>query len=215
MGAIFVSDWIGFFIIGFGILFLFGEILVNMRGILAVLGITAIVIYFYNYTVDPTMFTLMIIIFFVSLILIVVDGKLINDGTLAILGLLGIIVSVSLAAPNLYAGLYAVIGVLVGAGASFAFLKVLPSRNMWAKITLKDRLTDEAGYSSINKGYESLVGEQGVALTDFRPVGTVEINGKQYSGVSNGQWIKKNTDIEVKQVDGTRILIEPIIIEED
>ena len=127
---------------------------------------------------------------------------------------LGIIVSVSLAAPNLYAGLYAVIGVLVGAGTSFAFLKILPSRNMWAKITLKDRLTDEAGYSSINKGYESLVGEQGVTLTDFRPVGTFEINGKHYSGVSNGQWIKKNTDIEVKQVDGTRILVEPII-EED
>lgn len=214
MEAIFVSDWIGFFILGIGILFLFGEILVNMRGIFAVVGISAIVIYFYNYTVDPTMFTLMLIIFFISLILIVVDGKLINDGTLAVLGLLGIIVSVSLAAPNLYAGLYAVIGVLVGAGSSFAFLKVLPSRNMWAKITLKDRLTDEAGYSSINQGYGSLVGQKGVTLTDFRPVGTLVINGKQYSGVSNGQWIKKDTEIEVKQVDGTRILIAPLIIEE-
>lgn len=214
MEAIFVSDWIGFFILGIGILFLFGEILVNMRGIFAVLGISAIVIYFYNYTVDPTMFTLMLIIFFISLILIVVDGKLINDGTLAVLGLLGIIVSVSLAAPNLYAGLYAVIGVLVGAGSSFAFLKVLPSRNMWAKITLKDRLTDEAGYSSINQGYGSLVGQEGVTLTDFRPVGTLVINGKQYSAVSNGQWIKKDMKVEVKQVDGTRILIAPLVIEE-
>lgn len=213
METIFMTDWIGFFFIGFGTLFLFGEILVNMRGLFAVLGVSSIVIYFYNYTVDPTMFTLMLIIFFVSLSLIVVDGKLINDGTLAVLGLLGIIVSVSLAAPNLYAGLYAVIGVLVGTGMSFLFLKVLPSRNMWAKITLKDRLTDEAGYSSINKGYETLIGKPGVTLTDFRPVGTVVIDGKQYSSVSNGQWIKKDTEIIVKQVDGTRILIEPLIID--
>lgn len=215
MESIFMTDWIGFFIIGFGTLFLFGEILVNMRGIFAILGISAIVIYFYNYTVDPTMFTLMLIIFFVSLLLVIVDGKLINDGTLAVLGLLGIIVSVSLAAPNLYAGLYSVIGVLVGTGASFAFLKVLPSRNMWAKITLKDRLTDEAGYSSINKAYASLIGQKGTTLTDLRPVGTVIINDKQYSGVSNGQWMKKDTEIIVKQVDGTRILVEPIMSEED
>lgn len=210
-----MTDWIGFFIIGLGTLFLFGEILVNMRGLFAILGISAIVIYFYNYTVDPTMFTLMLIIFFVSLILVIIDGKLINDGTLAVLGLLGIIVSVSLAAPNLYAGLYSVIGVLVGTGSSFFFLKVLPSRNMWAKIALKDRLTDEAGYSSINKAYTSLIGQKGTTLTDLRPVGTVVINDKQYSGVSNGQWMEKDTVIVVKQVDGTRILVEPLIIEEN
>lgn len=214
MQSLFATDWIGFIIIGLGVLFLFGEILVNTRGLFAVLGISAIVLYFYNYTVDPTGFTIMLIIFFVSLILIIVDGKLINDGTLAVLGLLGIIVSVSLAAPNLYAGLYAVIGVLIGTGCSFVFLKILPSRNMWAKITLKDRLTDEKGYSSINKDYASLIGEEGTTLTDLRPIGTIDIQGKHYSAISNAQWIEKDTKILVRKVDGTRILVNPVVDKE-
>lgn len=213
MESILATDWIGFFLIGLGILFLFGELLVNARGVFAILGITFVVIYFYNYTkdvFDPTMFTIMIIIFFVGLILIVIDGKLINDGTLGVLGLVGIIVSVSLAAPNLYAGIYAVIGVLAGAGSSFLFLKIIPSRNMWSKITLKDRLTKEAGYTSLNEEYEQLLGEEGVTLTDLRPVGTIGIQNKEYSAISNAQWIKKGTNVKVIQVDGTRILVTNI-----
>src|SRR5690625_1683860 len=165
MDVIFQSDWISLFIVGFGTLFLIGEILVNMRGIFALLGISFIVIYFYTYLTDPTSFAIILIIYFVGLLLILIDGKIINDGTLATLGLAGMILSVILTAPNFFAGLYAVIGLIVGAGCSFIFLKIFKPRNMWSKIALKDRLTEEAGYSSINEDYKALVGESGFTLT--------------------------------------------------
>ncbi|HLR71303.1 MAG TPA: NfeD family protein [Pseudogracilibacillus sp.] len=208
MDTILAADWIGFVLVGLGTLFLLGEILVDTKGVFAILGISFIVLYFYVYLAEPTTFVIMLIIYFIGLFLIIIDGKVLNDGTLAILGLAGMILSVIITAPNFFAGLYAVIGIILGAVLSFSFLKIFKPRNMWNKIMLKDRLTKEAGYSSLNEEYEQLVGKTGTTLTDLRPVGTIKIEGKEYSAISNAQWIKKGTYVQVTQVDGTRILVK-------
>lgn len=206
---LFQLNWIAFFITGFGTMFLIGEILVNMRGLFGLLGIAFMTVYFSAY-LEAGSFTLMLIIYFVGLLLIIIDGKLVNDGTLGTLGLVSMLVAVALAAPDFYAGLYAVLGVLLGGSASFLFLKVFKQRKMWTKIALKDRLTKEAGYMSMNKEYEDLIGATGITLTDLRPVGTVRVGDKDYSAISNAQWIPKDSNIRITQVDGTRILVEKI-----
>ncbi|WP_404453453.1 NfeD family protein [Oceanobacillus kapialis] len=200
-------DWIAIIITGFGTLFLIGEVLVNMRGLFALLGIGFITVYFGAY-VETGSVILMLIIYFIGLLLIIIDGKLLNDGTLATIGLAAMLTAVALPAPNLTSGLYAVLGVLLGSGASFLFLKVFKRRDMWNKLTLKDQLSTEAGYNSINETYSTLIGQEGVTLNDLRPVGTIRINNKDYSAVSNGQWIAKGTLIRVSMVDGTKILVE-------
>lgn len=210
MEAILQSDWIGLFIVGLGTMFLIGEILVNARGIFALLGIGFIVYYFYHFLMDPSTFVIMLIIYFVGLLLIIIDGKIVNDGTLATLGVVGMILSVVLPAPNFYAGLYAVIGIILGGAASFLFLKVFKSRNMWSKIALKDRLTTEKGYTSLSEEYERLIGKEGITKTDLRPVGTIEIEGKDYSAISNAQWMNKGTKVIVVEVDGTKILVKEL-----
>lgn len=207
------ATWIGLIIVGLGTLFLIGEILVNLRGIGALLGISFIVLYFYIYLAEPSTFMIMLIIYFIGLIFIIIDGKIINDGTLAALGLAGMIFSVALTAPNLYAGLYSVLGVILGGALSFSFLKVFKRRNLWSKIALKDRLTKEAGYSSLNEEYEALIGKEGITMTDLRPVGTIKIENKEYSALSNAQWIERGTNVQVTHVDGTKILVKEIVKE--
>lgn len=209
MAELLQLNWFPIIITFFGTLFLFGEILVNMRGIFAILGII-IMGFFFTSNVDSGSLVLMIAIYIIGLLLIIIDGKLINDGTLGTIGLVSVLTAVAMAAPNLTAGLYAVIGVLLGTGASFLLLKVFKKqkRKLWSKITLKDRLTAEAGYSSMNETYIGLIGKTGITLTDMRPVGTIQIENQEYSAVSNGEWIKKETNIIVEQVDGTRILVK-------
>lgn len=204
------SDWVSLLFVGLGTLFLIGEILVKMRGFFALLGIIFISYYFYLFTIDTTNFMLMIFIYFIGLLLIIIDGKVLNDGTLGTIGLTGMIFSVALTAPNIFAGLYAVLGIILGASLSFVFLKFFKRRNMWQKIALKDRLTKDAGYSSLTEEYTSLLGKQGSTVTNLRPVGTVQIEGKNYSALSNAQWIVKGTKVEVIEVDGTKILVKPI-----
>ncbi|WP_430785236.1 NfeD family protein [Virgibacillus flavescens] len=209
---IFSSQWIGLVITGLGTLFLLGEVWVNMRGVFGLLGIGFITVYFSVY-LETGSFIIMLIIYFAGLLLIILDGKLINDGTLATIGLGCMLASVAISAPTLAAGLYAVIGVLVGGFSSLLFLKVFKHRDLWTKITLKDRLTNEAGYNSLNTEYGELLHQKGIALNNLRPVGTIRINNKDYSAVTNGQWIIKDTPIEVVMVDGTKILVEAILTE--
>jgi len=204
---VFSHDWIGFIITGFATLFLIGEILVNMRGVFALLGIGFITVYFSVFLATDSLL-LMLIVYFIGLLLIIVDGKLVNDGTLATIGLASMIISVALPAPNLTAGVYGVLGVIIGGAASLSFLKVFKRRKMWGKMTLKESLTSEAGYNSLSEEYGSLLGKNGMTLTDFRPVGTVQIKNKTYSAVTNGQWISKNSAVKVIAVDGTKILVE-------
>lgn len=200
-------QWIGFLTLFFGTLFILGEVFVNMRGIFGVLGLGFITVYFTVYT-ETNSVILMFIIYFLGLLLIIIDGKVLNDGTLATIGLVLMIVAVALPQPTLAAGLYAVISIIAGSALSLIFLKVFKRREMWTKIALVDQLTKEQGYSSLSEEYEALLGEEGKALTDFRPSGTIEIKNKHYSAVSGGRWIQKGAAVKVVAVDGTSIRIE-------
>src|SRR5699024_11639178 len=106
---------------------------------------------FFSGYLEADSFTFMIIIYFVGLLLIIIDGKLLNDGTFGILGIIGMLISVAMAAPNFTAGLYAAIGVFVGGSTSFTFLKVFKRRKMWTKIMLADRLTKKRGIPRSHK----------------------------------------------------------------
>ncbi|WP_164668595.1 NfeD family protein [Virgibacillus doumboii] len=204
---VFSLDWIGFVITGFGTLFLIGELLVNMRGFFGLMGISFITVYFAAY-LETGSFIIMLIIYIVGLLLIIIDGKIINDGTLATIGLACMLIAVALTAPNLTAGMYAVIGVLLGGFSSFFFLKVFKRRDMWSKIALVDQLTKEAGYNSMSEDYGNLMEKEGITVSNLRPVGTIRIDNKNYSAVSNGEWIPKDSEIKVVHVDGTKILVE-------
>lgn len=204
-----MADWLTFIIVGLGTLFLIGELLVNMRGFFGILGVGFIALYFLSY-LDAGMFLVMIIIYFIGILLIVIDGKLINDGTLATIGAVCMLLSVGLSAPNWTAGTYAVIGVVLGGLGSLFFLKVFKRRDMWTKIALVDQLTSDKGYNSMKDEYRSLLGKEGFTKTDMRPVGTIVVDHVEYSAVTNGQWIARKSRISVKHVDGTKILVSKI-----
>ncbi|KGX88893.1 NfeD family protein [Pontibacillus litoralis] len=203
------ASYLALLITGLGTLFLFGELLVNMRGLFGILGLAFISFYFLS-SVSPSMFVIMITLYVVSLLLILIDGKLLNDGTLTTIGAVTMLFTVGIAAEDWVTGLYGISGVIFGALGSFLFLKVFPRRKMWSKIALRDQLTSEEGYNSMNESYQHLVGKEGTTFTDLRPVGTIRIDGNEYSAISNGQWIQKGESIVVESVDGTKILVKKI-----
>ncbi|WP_406944404.1 NfeD family protein [Halobacillus sp. SY10] len=205
----FTYDWIALFITFLGTMFLIGELLVNMRGVFAIIGFGFITVYFSGY-LETEMFIVMMLVYFLGIILMIIDGKLLNDGTLAVIGAVTMIIAVGFSAPNWVAGLYSVIGVILGGAASLLFLKVFKNRKMWSKMALNDQLSSEMGYNSMNEKYLYLLEQQGEALTDMRPVGTIKIEDEEYSAVSNGQWITSGDKIKVVKVDGTKILVKKL-----
>lgn len=198
---------IGFLTVLLATAFLFGELLVKGRGILGIVGLGLIAVYFSYYVTPQSLFYLSVL-YLAGLLFIVADVKLMNHGFVAILGIVLMMVAVALPAPSLLFGILVALAFLIGLGLSFVFLKVFPARHLWAKLTLTDQLTGDLGYNSINETYEGLVGKEGVTQTPFRPIGTVEIEDQPYSAITEGKWLKADMPVVVASVDGTRIVIK-------
>lgn len=199
----------GFLVLLFGTLFLVGEMLVRTRGLLGIIGL-AFVTSFFIFHLSGDLILWIALLYIAGLLFVFIDGKFINDGTLAVIGLLMMIASVIIPAPSVVYGILSAFGLIMGAAIAPLLLKIFPSRRMWSKMALKDRLTSEAGYNSVNSSYFTLVGKKGITITPFRPVGNIEINGKSFSAISDGEWIESGSDIVVIKVDGTRIVIRKV-----
>ncbi|MCR6096743.1 nodulation protein NfeD [Salipaludibacillus agaradhaerens] len=198
----------GFFVVFIATLFIFGEMMVRTKGLFGVIGVVIMAIYFsYHVTAGDSLW--IVILYLIGLSLIIFDGKVTTDGTIASLGILLMVLGLAIPAPGLTYGALVSMAFLIAAPSSYLFTKVFPRRNMWDKMTLKDRLTSEHGYNSMNDSYKELVGKTGITKTPFRPTGTVEVEGKLYSATSDNQWIKEDETVKVLSVDGTRIVIVP------
>ncbi|TMW73817.1 NfeD family protein [Alteribacter natronophilus] len=200
------SATIGFLVVFLGTLFVFGEIMVRAKGLFGILGIAIMSLYF-SYHLSPDLGMWVVLLYVIGLTLIIFDGKVTTDGTIAVVGVLLMILGLSLPTPGIVYGTLVAFALILAVPTSFLFTKVFPSRNLWDKMTLKDKLGDEEGYNSMNESYKDLVGKTGVTKTPFRPTGTIEVEGKLYSATSDNQWIKADEKIKVISVDGTRIVV--------
>ena len=63
-------------------------------------------------------------------------------------------------------------------------------------------------FSSNEKNYSYLIGKIGVTETVCKPIGKVNIEGQTYSVITNGEYINKNVEIYVSEVDGTSIIVK-------
>ncbi|MBN2909084.1 nodulation protein NfeD [Polycladomyces sp. WAk] len=142
--------------------------------------------------------------------LVILDGKLLQDGTLATIGVILVLVGLVIPTGNWLTGTLVAFAWITGLALSPLSLKVLPKRDWLEKIVLKFAMSKETGYSSLNRNYRELVGREGTALTDMRPSGTIRIGDGRYSAVTNGHWVQKGARVRVLSVDGVKILVETV-----
>lgn len=74
------------------------------------------------------------------------------------------------------------------------------------KIVLKTHQKDEEGYLSTPSKDEYL-GKEGITVSELRPTGIIEIDGKRLDALSDGSFIPKNTPIKVVRVEGSKIFV--------
>jgi membrane-bound serine protease (ClpP class) len=53
----------------------------------------------------------------------------------------------------------------------------------------------------------ALVGKTGVALTDLRPSGRIEVGGEPYDALTEGEFVDKDAEVAVLEVRGNRIVV--------
>ena len=76
-------------------------------------------------------------------------------------------------------------------------------------IVLETHQKDEEGYLSTTTQNEYL-GKTGVAISELRPSGIIEIDGERLDALSEGVFIPKGTTIKVVRVEGSKIIVRRV-----
>lgn len=90
-------------------------------------------------------------------------------------------------------------------------LQMLPSTPMGRRLLFgdsPDTAPDEPDPGA--NEFEGLIGKEGVALTDLRPVGAVKIDGRRFDALSEVAIIRAGTPVRVTQVLGFEVKVRPL-----
>jgi membrane-bound serine protease (ClpP class) len=68
------------------------------------------------------------------------------------------------------------------------------------------------GYTALRTEFTELVGLEGEAITDMRPVGHVHINGKQYDAEADEGYITKGQKIVVERLKGVHLVVKKLVV---
>jgi membrane-bound serine protease (ClpP class) len=99
---------------------------------------------------------------------------------------------------------------------SIVLAKFLPRTSFGKQLILQN--TQEPGkgyYITQTADRTELIGMTGLTITPVHPSGTVVINDKRYDVVSEGDFIDKNVNVKVIDVEGMRIVVRKIEEEKD
>jgi len=89
----------------------------------------------------------------------------------------------------------------------YLWIKYFPKSRMGKKLILQDDAHDWHGFDPAKA---DLVGKQGTVHSLLRPAGTVIIEGKRVDVVSRGEMIEPESEIEVVEVEGNRVVVRKL-----
>ncbi|MBL8763089.1 MAG: hypothetical protein JNM07_02325 [Phycisphaerae bacterium] len=105
-------------------------------------------------------------------------------------------------------GLIGTLVVVVGGPVLMGFfINVMPHTPMGRRLMLGADPADAPSPPPESSELAALVGREGDALTDLRPVGAVRIDGKRFDALAELQYIRAGARIRVTVVVGTQIKV--------
>ncbi len=87
------------------------------------------------------------------------------------------------------------------------FAEKLMFKGPFSKLVLADTQKSAEGYVSQNTTGISLIGKTGIAITDLRPAGSIEIDNERYDAISDGELLSKNTTVKVVKAQGNYLVV--------
>ena len=96
---------------------------------------------------------------------------------------------------------------LIGGVIGLVFLgRIMIKTKFWQQLTSPGVQEKKKGYTT-TFGWENLVGEKGIAVTDLHPSGWVTVKDQRVFVVSEGTFIEAGKEVEIMNVDGNRIVV--------
>lgn len=149
-------------------------------------------------------------IFVTGLILLVIEAIVPGFGLPGISGIILVILGTILAMGSLSTALMSIsIAIIITAIITMLLVKYGHRSPFLDKIVLTTHQKDEEGYlSSFTR--DEYLGKEGITISELRPSGIIEIDGKRLDALSDGTFIPKQTNIEVVRVEGSKIIVRRV-----
>jgi len=116
--------------------------------------------------------------------------------------------------------LFSNVSVMAGSIAFIMDLIIVPFIISWgfkrlskSSLSLNTCLSRENGVNAQSEMLKLFIGQKGKALTDLRPSGCAKINEQRVDVVTRGEYIEKNSPIEVLTVTGNQVIVINNIVE--
>lgn len=170
----------------------------------AIIGISALGLYFLGGYLAGLSSSLTILLLFGGLLLLAFE-LFVTPGFgipgLVGLGLIGASIYFTFGDEAARVGSYAIIGLALGLVLVFRFVP----RTRIARALVLESTIDQT--SSPKNELENLLGAVGTALTDLHPAGTAQFGERRVDVVTSGEFITRGTSVRVIQVEGPRVVV--------
>lgn len=139
----------------------------------------------------------------IGVILLVIEAFIPDFGIMGVLGTACVITGIALnSATMLEAIIMSVLALIVICAFGIFVIKV-----MGKKVVLSQKENVEEGYTALRNDL-SLVGKIGVALTDLKPSGAMDLDGQRIDVVAKGEYITKGSKIKIVDINGRMIIVK-------
>ena len=149
-------------------------------------------------------------LFATGLLLLVIEGVVPGFGLPGISGILFVIAGTVLAMGSLSSAIASLsIAIIITTLVTIVLLKLGFRSKLLDRIILKAEHNDERGYLSVDSSHMYL-NKTAMSITELRPSGFIEIDGKRLDALSDGSFIPKNVQVEVFRVEGSKIFVRRV-----
>ncbi len=158
----------------------------------------------------PDITVLTVVLLIIGFGLVFLEMHIPGIGVPGIAGAIFLILAVVLTAQNFAQALImslailAILGVMLGVVLTF-FAK----GKLFKPLVLSEEQKREHGYIS-SSDLDYLLDKRGIAVTDLRPSGSVDIDGVKFDVISDGEYISAGSKIKIFKVSGVKLLVKKI-----
>lgn len=147
------------------------------------------------------------ILFFVAgVFLLMVELLIPGFGLPGIAGIVLILASGALAAPNRMAASMVLSVLFLALGIAVVIYDLKGRETIFSQYALTTELTSKRGYTA-SSSKSALVGEIARTVTPLRPAGTIEVGEERYSASAQGTYIAQDEEVEIVRVEGNQIFV--------
>ena len=188
-------------------------------GIPGLIGVICLALYFGSHYLVNLAGNVELLLFLGGLLLIVLEIFVIPGfGAAGIAGIVMLVAGLLLSRVAPHGGMADIRGALLLLIASFfvtlilflSLLKYLPQARWMGGIVLETRQDHAVGFHADQHEGEPLVGKIGHCLSDLRPAGVIELEGRRLDVVTTGDYVDRGSRVKVIKISGNRVVVEPL-----